>query len=373
MVTHAQVTELPIDDKGARRRFIRLERAVVGAGTPFVAELDADVDKRLAGRSAFWQETEHTMLIASDGQDVARCVPMVNRRWQRGGREDTGFIGYFAAAPGAGAAAGDMLEAAERWLADRGVRRVLAPFTGNAFHGFATLADGFDEDPVFPLPWQPPHHRTILAEAGYDAAHPFWVYEIDLTSERYRTVAQRAIEDARCTVRPFDAKRWDDELETMRRLQNETFCDEWEFYAMTRDEYREFFGAFKHTFNEHRVLFAEVDGEPVGVCWGLPDWTPLIRSFNGRMGPVQIARFMARAKRYERAGIILIGVRQAHRGRHIGQTLAATLYRSYEERGIERAFYSMVNEGNAPSRGLAESFGGRGRHLYTVYEKQLGR
>jgi len=64
-------------------------------------------------------------------------------------------------------------------------------------------------------------------------------------------------------------------------------------------------------------------------------------------------------------------VLDAHRGKGIGQTLAATLFRYYEERGLRRAFYYPVNEHNLPSRRLAESFGGRGRNLYTVYEKQL--
>ena len=177
--------------------------------------------------------------------------------------------------------------------------------------------------------------------------------------------------DARCGVRTFDKKRWKSELETLRRLQNETFRDEWEFHEMTRAEYGEFFGPYRAVLDANQFLFAEVDGEPVGICFGVPDWTPLFRSFKGRLGPLQIARFMLASKRFDRAGLILIGVLDSQRGKHIGQTLAATLYRYYEERGLERAFYYPVNEGNLASRRLAESFGARGRNLYTVFEKQL--
>jgi hypothetical protein len=91
---------------------------------------------------------------------------------------------------------------------------------------------------------------------------------------------------------------------------------------MTSDEYQEFVADLKPVFDERQFLFAEVDGEPVGICWGLPDWTPLLRSFKGRMGPLQIARLLLRAKRYDRAGLILIGVLDSHQGMHIGQTLA---------------------------------------------------
>jgi ribosomal protein S18 acetylase RimI-like enzyme len=89
------------------------------------------------------------------------------------------------------------------------------------------------------------------------------------------------------------------------------------------------------------------------------------------MGPLQIARFMRGAKRFDRAGMITIGVRDAYRGRGIGATLTASLYRHYEELGLRGAFYYPVNERNTASRRLAESFGGRGRVLYAVFEKTL--
>ena len=52
----------------------------MGGHLLFVAEFATEVDKRLAGRSAFSQETEHTLLVASNGRDVARCAALINRR-----------------------------------------------------------------------------------------------------------------------------------------------------------------------------------------------------------------------------------------------------------------------------------------------------
>ena len=58
---------------------------------------------------------------------------------------------------------------------------------------------------------------------------------------------------------------------------------------------------------------------------------------------------------------------QAHR-----PDARATGFRYYEERGLRSAFYDPVDEDNVASCRLAESFGGRGRNLYTAYEKRLG-
>ncbi len=68
-------------------------------------------------------------------------------------------------------------------------------------------------------------------------------------------------------------------------------------------------------------------------------------------------------KRYRRAGLIAIGVRDAHPGKHIGQALAATLYRRYEDLGLPTTW---------PRGASPKSFGGRGRVLYHAYDKPLG-
>ena len=365
------VREIALEDKRERKRFVALERELLGSEPRFVAETEADVDKRLRGRSPFYEEMEHTLFIASDGREVARCAALVNRRWQRDNEDDAGFIGYFAAAPDASSEVAELLDAAERWLAERGAKRVIAPFNGAAMHGLGTLTDAFDEDPMFPFAWQPPHYPSLFEAAGYRPTYPLWYFEIDFSSERYKTVSRGALDDARCAVRPLQKKRWDAELEILRSLFNETFSDEWEFHTLTSGEFHEILDPMKPVLDPRQFLFAEVDGEPVGFCFGFPDWTPLFRSFKGKMGPLQILRLMLRAKRYERAGLISIGVRESQRGKHIGQTLAATLYRRYEELGLGRALYYPVNEHNLSSRRFAESFGGRGRILYHVYDKPL--
>ena len=66
----------------------------------------------------------------------------------------------------------------------------------------------------------------------------------------------------------------------------------------------------------------------------------------------------------------MIGVLDSHRGKHIGQTLAATLYRYYDERGLKSAFYYLVNEDNLASRRLA-SRSADAAATSTPYEKLL--
>jgi ribosomal protein S18 acetylase RimI-like enzyme len=118
-------------------------------------------------------------------------------------------------------------------------------------------------------------------------------------------------------------------------------------------------------------LIAEVDGEPAGFCIGMPDYTPIFRSFKGKMGPLQIARFLFSARRYKRAGLLAIGVLPKFRGQGVARALALNLYRYYESKALTGAFYYPVNDHNVASRRFAESIGGKGRILYHCFEKRI--
>jgi ribosomal protein S18 acetylase RimI-like enzyme len=231
--------------------------------------------------------------------------------------------------------------------------------------------DDYGEEPMFPLHWTPPYYPHELERAGYVPARPFWQYWVDFSSERYRETSRAALERPTATVRPIDMDRWDSELALFVRLFNEGFAEEWQFHPYTVEEFQELYGPSKRILDPQQLLFAEVDGEPAGLCSGFPDWTPHFRRFGGKLGPGKLLRLLRTAKKYDRAGLVTIAVLPQHKGAGVARALAATLFRHYERRRLPGAFYYLVNDANERSRGLAEAFGGAGRITYVVYEKDL--
>jgi GNAT superfamily N-acetyltransferase len=354
-------------------RFARLERDLIGGHPRYVSELDGDVRKYLSGRSVFTRGVETALFVASDasGRDVARCAATINPRYNDHHDTAAGTIGWFAAASQKGEQVREMLDGAEAWLAERGMERVLVPFNGSALLGLGLRVDAYDEEPMFPLHWTPPYYPHELERAGYEPASPFWQYWIDFTSEAYKETSRLALAEPAATIRPIDKDRWDEDLALFLRLFNEGFAGEWQFHPYTLEEFRELYGPSKRIIDPQQTLFAEIDGEPAGLCVGFPDWTPHFRRFDGRMGPRKVLRLMRTANKYERAGLVLIAVLPQHKGKGVAQALAATLFRHYEKRGLPGAFYYLVNDVNERSRRFAESFGGEGRITYVVYEKEL--
>jgi GNAT superfamily N-acetyltransferase len=367
------VQEIDPADRSEVRRFIHLERELHGGEPAYVPTLDADEHKFLSGQAALSAGIERALFVVSDGREkdglVGRCAAFVNRRYQEEHREPVGFIGHFAAAPDVRDEVLELISKAEEWLGRRGVARVIAPYS--SLGNFGLRSGGFERVPLFPFRWHPPYYAQYLESAGYHPTYPWWSFRVDFASERYRETSRRAIEEARCAVRPFDKKRWEEEWGLVADLFNRCFRDEWEFYPLTVAEWLEFYDPVKPLFDPRQALFAEIDGEPVAVCIGSPDYNPLFRKANGKLGLLGQLRFALGARTTRGAGLWLIGTLPEYRGKRIGQTLASTLYRRYEELGLGEAEYHIVNDVNVGSRSLAESLGGEGTVLYHNYDRRL--
>jgi hypothetical protein len=134
---------------------------------------------------------------------------------------------------------------------------------------------------------------------------------------------------------------------------------------------KEFLGPMKDALAPEQMLIAEVDGKPAGFCLALPDLTPLFRGFNGKVGLVAFFKLLTRAKKFQRAGILGIGVVNEHKGKGLAKAIAMKMYGYHESLGLRSSMYYPVNDHNMDSRGFAESIGGNGRLMYQVYDKIL--
>jgi ribosomal protein S18 acetylase RimI-like enzyme len=199
----------------------------------------------------------------------------------------------------------------------------------------------------------------------------FWTYLVDFDNDQYRSASLRTLEEPRCRIRPVDRRRWKAEVRLVGDLFNETFFDEWEMNEYGEDEFAETWGSMKWFVDPETLLIAEVDGEPAGFCVGLPDISPLLRTFEGRLGPLEMVAMLRGVKKIRRHGLFVVGVRERFRGRHIAQTLTCTLYRHYEMLGMDSAAYYYVDDANIASRRVAESLGATGKIRMHCHQKLL--
>jgi hypothetical protein len=358
--------------KPALKRFVSLERKLMKSYPFFISEMDDDVIKMITRKSLMAKEMEFGLfLVSKDGEDVGRCAAIINKKFQSQRQPGSGFIGFFAAAENCTQEVETMIRQAEKWLKEKGVTKVLAPVNGGAPNGMGFLVDGFNEDPMFPFQWHPPYYRAYIEDLGYYPRYPLWYYEVDFSSQKYKDAKQRYGNYTAAVIRPVSKKNWNKDIGILTDMLNETFVNEWEFTKTSHAEMQEFFGPMKDVFAPEQILIAEVDGKPAGFCLAMPDLTPLFRGFNGKVGLVALFKLLTRTKKFQRAGILGIGVVNEQKGKGLAKAIAMKMYGYHESLGLKSSMYYPVNEHNMDSRGFAESIGGKGRLMYQVYDKTI--
>lgn len=367
------VTSINSSDKSALKRFISLERKLMKGYPYYISEIDDDVAKTLTRKTQMAKEMEFGLFVVSkSGEDVGRCAAIINKKFQVQKQAGAGFIGFFAATEGCEQEVAEMIRQAENWLKERGVTKIIAPANGGAPNAMGFMVSGFDEDPMFPFPWTPPYYPAYIEKLNYQPTYPMWYYEVDFTNEKYKAAKSRYDHYDAAVIRPISKKNWDKDIETVTDLLNETFVHEWEFAKSSHGEMKEFFGPMKDILAPQQILIAEVGGKPAGFCLALPDLTPLFRTFKGSVGLIAIFKLLTgAAKKFNRAGILGIGVTAEHKGKGLAKAIALKMYGYHESLGLISSLYYPVNESNKDSRGFAESIGGKGRLMYQVYDKVL--
>ena len=94
-------------------------------------------------------------------------------------------------------------------------------------------------------------------------------------------------------------------------LLTATFVDEWEFQPVSADLVREIYRDAKPVTAPEHVLFAEVDGQPIGLCLTFPNFAAALRRARGRTGPIAGLRFLRDFRRVRSASIYGVSVEMA--------------------------------------------------------------
>jgi GNAT superfamily N-acetyltransferase len=172
-------------------------------------------------------------------------------------------------------------------------------------------------------------------------------------------------------VRSIDLAKFDEELQTLRRLYERAWRDNWGFVAPTEAEMRQAAENLRPIVDPHLVLFAERRGEPVACAVAIPNINRVLKRMRGRLFPLGILHFLRRRAIMDDMRVLLLGVDPAVRLQGFYPLLIAELQRRAVDRGYRSAELSWTLEDNDAVNAGIEAAGARRSKTYRVYEKSL--
>jgi hypothetical protein len=376
-VASVEVRELV---RGAELRdFLGVVDEVYRGDPKYIRPLDFDVKSRISRSSPFFEHAEATFFVAyRNGRCVGRCSAQIDHEHLRRHKDDAGFFGFFDTVDDADVAKA-LIEAAKRWLSDRGMKRIRGPFSLNINDESGCLVEGFDTSPMVMMP----HHRTyqgeLIERAGLTRHKDLfaWRYETGEVPPRVQKAHDEIEALPEVYSRPVDPKNIARDTRLVMEVFNDAWGDNWSFVPYTDHELSKMAKDLKLILDPAITRIAYVRGEPAAVALAVPNLNEAIGDLGGRLFPTGAAKLLYRVKvkGIHSARLGLLGIRKKFRAERKYAGLSLYLYCKLNDSG-RRAGYkwgelSWTYEDNGPVNAGIRVMGGKVYKKYRVYEAAL--
>lgn len=286
--------------------------------------------------------------------------------------ENVAFFGFFEAEEASAAHA--LLDHAEAGARAMGRSALRGPVNPSMNDSAGLQIDAFDRPPFVMMPWNPPSYPAWLEAHGFTKVKDLLALMAEEDKgipERFARLARRARERSGVTVREVRLRDWDAELAAVQRIYREAWERNWGEVAYTDDEFAHLAETLKLILDPRVALLAELDGETVGVCLGLPDLNQVLARFRGRIVPFGILPLARRRALIDQIRLAILGVLPPYRNRGLELVLIEEVWRRGVAAGYHRAELSWILEDNEPILKGIRALGGEEYKRYRLYQKPL--
>jgi hypothetical protein len=365
-------------DKRTLDDFIRAPRAAQGADPNWVAPLEFERREAFAPKNPFFEHAEWQPFVAYQGdRPVGRISAQIDRLYHEHHDANTGFFGLIEGIDDPELFTA-LTEAAEFWLRDRGMTRILGPFNLGINQEVGLLVDGFDTPPYFLMGHAQPYYATRLEEQGYTGCQDMLAYLAPPGFEMPRLFTRQVRKvKQEITIRPMDRTRKHEELEAMRDVFNDAWSENWGFVPFTEAEFSAIGDELMYIVPRDFVLVAEKDGHCVAFIVMVPNLNEITTDLGGKLLPFGWAKLLWRLKVKfpTTARVPLMGVRKEYHFSSLGPSIAIALITTLNEasvaRGVRMAETSWILEDNHGMRKIMEHIGGVVSKRYRMFEKDI--
>ena len=321
----------------------------------------------------FYARNSVQTFLAMRGDEVCgRIAAILNHGHNIHYNERRGFFGFFECRDDQEAATG-LFDAVKQWFADQGIHNLRGPANPSQNYELGLLIQGFDSQPTFMMTYNPPYYERLIENYGFRKTqdlYAFWGHMdmLPAISNKLRPVAEQIVERYNVKRRSLDRSRFKEDVRMFLSLYNRSLANTWGFVPMTPGEVEHMAEGLRHLIVPEMTVAAEIDGQVVGVAFGLPDYNPRIKEIDGRLFPFGFFHLLRNRRAIKKIRLISTNVIPEYQRYGIGLVLMQGLVPKALEWGLQEAEFSWVLESNSLSYGSLKKGGAKITKTYRLYD-----
>ena len=222
------------------------------------------------GPSTFRNHADVLPYLMLEGENVVGRLALIHDHRQ----PDYVQVSFFEALPSLADVKDIILEQARKNFPL--CRKMVIGLNGHLNYGAGMLLNNFDKPPVFGLPYTPEYYPDYFRDYRIKT-----MVSYRFATEPFFRYYERIQQDGKLNdiaIRTMNRKKLKDEVKIYTYLNNACFQDHPYWADRDAGEDFELFNPFRFLIKEENLLFAEIDGEPVGFMLWYPDFNQLVEN-----------------------------------------------------------------------------------------------
>lgn len=338
---------------------------------PFRYEMNGFFKKK----NPFWSHATCQLFIARKNQTVVgRIAAIIDYSYCESNNENIGFFGFFECIEDY-TCAHALLITAQEWLRKKQMTKMRGPIDGRIDVGCGFLYTGFESPPSLLSTYTPSYYVSYAERFGLKKCRDLILYRIDLTKPLPKSLEEKAQQSAASGIhiRTFNRFRTGKELTWWVDFFLETFSDHWGYVPVSPGEVKTRFGIkeLRWFLDSSLFLIAEYKDRPVAYLWSTPDYNQVFKQMHGRLGVIEILRFLSTKRKINSGKLHFIGIKKEYRNQNIGSYLNYAALVEMKRRGYMTAEVGWIDEQNTVAHTTIAITGANIYKKHRVFEKEL--
>ena len=361
-------------DEGPAKAFVNFVWGHYKGDPNWIPPLIHNVQELLNYRKhPFYEAAECQTFLAMDGDRiVGRIAAIVDHNHNEHHKEKRGMFGFFECIDDQ-SVANLLFDAARDWFAEKDIVLMRGPANPSQNYEWGMLVEGFHSPPTFLMTYNKPFYDKLVKGYGFEKAQDMFSYPAPMhmlggIDPKLLFVAEEATRRFNVEVRPVSKKNFDKDVGIFLRIYNSALLSQWGFTPMSKGELSSTATNLKFLIAPEMTTVAEVDGEGVGITFGLLDFNPLIKKINGKLYPFGWIRLMLGKRKLKRVRLMSTNVTPEYQRWGLGIVLMKRMVPEVLKWGIEEGEFSWVLESNKLSRGTLERSGLTSDKTFRIYD-----
>ncbi len=327
-------------------------------------------------RNPAYEHTEARFFLAWRGtRVVGRVAALVSRKYLERWKRPCGRFGWFECEHDPEAASA-LLQAAEAWVAGRGMEEISGPLGFTDLDPTGFLVEGFDELPTIAGSYNPPYYNDFVLSQGYAKEVDYVEYRITVPPQLPEKVTKLAEAiAARSGVRVITEKnrkvlaaRWGDEV---FRVLNAAYADLYGTTELTPRQIEFYVKGYLGHVDPDFIKLAVHNDQLVGFVIAMPNLSRAFQKARGRLLPFGFLHILWAMKTSKVLDFYLAGVLPEYRNRGVDLLMAYEMGKTAIARGMTHAESNREMEENTRIQAQWKLYERRLHRRSRVYTKRL--